>query len=48
MTPDEIPDKDGSDAQEQFIARFYERLGSWVQTRELDDIELENAAVQSI
>ena len=41
LTPDEIADKDGSDAQEQFIARVYEKLGSWVLSRELEDIGLE-------
>ena len=35
--------KDGSDAQEQFTARVYEMLGSWVLPRELEDIGLENA-----
>ena len=42
LTPDEIADKDGSDAQEQFMARVYERLGSWVLPRELNNIGLEN------
>ena len=35
-------DKDGSDAQKHFMARVYERLGSWVLPRELEDIVLEN------
>ena len=35
-------DKDGTDAQEQFIARVYEKLGSQVLQRELEDIGLEN------
>ena len=33
-------DKDGSDVQEQFMARVYEMLGSWVLPRELEDIRL--------
>ena len=28
LTPDELGDKNGSDAQEQVMARVYERLGS--------------------
>ena len=28
LTQDELLEKDGSDAQEQFMARVYERLGS--------------------
>ena len=43
LTPDELLDKDGSDAQEQFMARVYERLRSCVLTRELEDVGLENA-----
>ena len=35
-------DKDGSDAQEQFMGRVYERVGSWVLPRELEGIGLEN------
>ena len=42
LTPYELLDKDGSDAQERFMARVYERLGSWVLPRELKDIGLEN------
>ena len=42
LTPDELLDKNGSDAREQFMARVHERLGSWVLPRELDDIGLEN------
>ena len=30
LTPDMLLDEDGSDAQEQFMARVYERLESWV------------------
>ena len=41
LTPDELLDKDGSDAWERFMAWVYERLGSWVPTRELEDIGLE-------
>ena len=44
LTPDELADKDGSDAWEQFIARVYEKLGSWVLPRELEDIGLENTS----
>ena len=29
-TQAEISDKDGTDAQEQFISRVHEKLGSWV------------------
>ena len=39
---DDIIDKDWSDAWEQFIARVYVKLGSWVQPIELEDIGLEN------
>ena len=38
---DEIADKDGLDVQDQFMARVYERLGSQVLPRELEDIGLE-------
>ena len=38
LTPDELPDKDGSDAQEQFMARVHKRLGSCVLPRELEDL----------
>ena len=30
LTPDEVSDKDWSDAQEEFMARVYERFGSQV------------------
>ena len=43
LTPDVVLDKDGSDAQEQFMAGVYERLGSQVLPRDLEDIGLENA-----
>ena len=42
LNQDESLDKDRSDAQEQFMARVYERLGSWVLPRELEDIGLES------
>ena len=42
LTPDELLDKDGSDAQEQFMARVYDRLGSHVLPRELEDLGLED------
>ena len=42
LTPDELLDKDGSDACEQFISRFYERLGSHILPIELEDIGLES------
>ena len=42
LTADKIADKDGSDAQEHFMARVYERLGSWVLLRKSEDIGLEN------
>ena len=42
LTPDELLDKDGSDAQYLFMARVYERLGSHVLPRELKDLGLEN------
>ena len=42
LTPDELLENDGSDAQSQFMARNNENLGSQVLPRDLDDIELEN------
>ena len=42
LTPDDIADKDETDVQEQFVTRVYERLGSWVLPRKLEDIGLEN------
>ena len=42
LTPDELLDRDWSDAQEQFMARVYERLGSWVVPSELEDVGLGN------
>ena len=38
----QLLDRDGSDAQEQFMARVYDRLGSSVLPRELEDLGLEN------
>ena len=38
LTPDDLLDKNRSDAQEQFMARVFERLGSQVLPRELEDI----------
>ena len=42
LTPNELLDKDGSDAWEWFMVRVYERLGSHVLPRELEDLGLEN------
>ena len=42
LTPCELLDKDGSDAQDQFMARVYESLGSHVLPRELEDVGLED------
>ena len=39
---DELLDKDGLDAQHQFMARVCERLGFWILPRELEDIGLKN------
>ena len=39
---DELSDKDGSDAHQQFMARVSERLRSQVLPRELEDIGLES------
>ena len=38
LIPDELLDKDGSDDQETFVIRVYEKLGLQVMTRELDDV----------
>ena len=40
LTQDKTAEKDESDAQEQFMARVHEKLGSWVLPRELEDIGL--------
>ena len=40
--PDELLDKDGSDAQEPLMARVHERLGSCVLPRNLEDLWIEN------
>ena len=42
LTPDEIADKDRSDAHEQFMATVHKKLGPWVLSRELVDMGLEN------
>ena len=42
LAPDELLDKDGSEAHGQFMARVYEKLGSQVLPRELEDFRLEN------
>ena len=42
LTPDELLDKDESEAQEQFMARVYEKLRSLVLPKDLEDIGLEN------
>ena len=40
LTLYELLDKDGSDAQEQFMTRVYKKLGSQVLARDLEDIGL--------
>ena len=42
LTPDELLDKDRPEAREQFMVGVYDRLGSHVLSRELEDIGLEN------
>ena len=42
FTPDELLDKDRSNAQDHFMARVHKRLGSILLPRELKDIGLEN------
>ena len=42
LSPDKLLDKDGSDAQKHFMAKVYDRLGSWVILREMEDLEQEN------
>ena len=42
FAPDEILDKDEIETQDQIMARVYERLGSQVLPKELEDIVLEN------
>ena len=42
LTPDEVTNKDRLDAQEQFMAKVYEKLESRVLPRELVDLGLEN------
>ena len=42
LTPDELLDKDGTEACKQFMASVYERLGSQVPPRDLEDIGLED------
>ena len=42
LTQDELLGKDGLDVKDQFMARVYEKLGSRVLPRELEDIGLEN------
>ena len=48
LTKDELLDKDGLDAWEQFMARVNERLGSQVLPREFEDIGLENPTILSV
>ena len=38
LFPDELLDKDGSDAQDQFMARVYEMLGFQLRAREYPTI----------
>ena len=42
LTTDELLDRDRSDAHKQFIARVYERLGSCILPRDLEDLGLED------
>ena len=42
LIPDQLSDKDGTDAKEQFMARVYKWLGSQVLPRELEGIRLKN------
>ena len=42
LIPDKLLDRDRSDAQEQFMARVHERLGSYILPRELEDLGLED------
>ena len=44
LSPDELLDKDGSGAQDYLMARVYERLGSQVLPRELQDIGLKSTS----
>ena len=48
LTPDNLLDKDGSGAIEQFMARFHEKLGSQVLPRELEEIGLENTSYHDL
>ena len=42
LTTDELFDKDGSDAKEQFMSRVYDRLRSCILPRDLEDLGLED------
>ena len=42
FTSDDLVDKEGQDACYQFVIRVYNRLGSWVLPRDLEDKGLEN------
>ena len=42
LTPDELLEKDGSDAPEQLMSRVYENLRSCILPRELEDLGLED------
>ena len=42
LTPDVLLDRDGPDAREHFMARVYDRLGSHVLPKELEDLGLED------
>ena len=42
LTPDELLDRDESNAQDQLMAGVYEKLAFWVLPRELEDLGLEN------
>ena len=41
LTPDELLDRGRSDAQDQFMFRVYDKLGSCVLPRELEDLGVE-------
>ena len=42
LTPDKLLDRDGSDTYDQFMTRFYKRLGLQVLSIELEDVGLED------
>ena len=48
LTPNDLWDEDGPDAQKQFMARVCERLGSQVLPRESEDIGIENTLLYDL